>query len=226
MNLFERVFRWAGGVIFAGAIAFCGYTFLVAWSGGGPFHRTAIGIDMLLFTLFAFHHSAFARTPVKAWLARFVPDRLLRSVYVWIASLLLLSLCVAWQPVGGDAYGIAGWRAAIHAGVQLTGVAIIAGAVRTIDALELAGIREHLVHQPLQIVGPYRWVRHPLYLGWMLATFGTAHMTGDRLVFAIVSAFYLVLAIPLEERSLLDGFGGTYAEYQQRVRWRIVPYLY
>ena len=56
--------------------------------------------------------------------------------------------------------------------------------------------------------------------------FGAAHMTGDRLAFAVMSSAYLVVAIPMEERSLLRSFGDTYADYQRRVRWRIVPYLY
>ena len=92
--------------------------------------------------------------------------------------------------------------------------------------LELAGIREHTRDEPLQISGPYRWVRHPVYLGWLLATFGAAHMTGDRLAFAGISALYLVIAMPIEERALRRSFGETYASYEQRVRWRIVPYLY
>jgi protein-S-isoprenylcysteine O-methyltransferase Ste14 len=123
-------------------------------------------------------------------------------------------------------YEVVGWRAAAHASVQVAGLLLIAGAVRKIDALELAGIREHTGHQPLQITGPYRWVRHPLYLGWMLATFGAAHMTGDRLVFSGISALYLIVAMPIEERALRRSLGETYARYEQRVRWRVVPYLY
>ncbi len=103
---------------------------------------------------------------------------------------------------------------------------IIAGAVRAIDALELAGIRPMLPTDSLQFRGPYRWVRHPLYLGWLLATFGPAHMTGDRLVFAGISLFYLVIAVPFEERSLIGRFGEPYLRYRELVRWRIVPYVY
>jgi protein-S-isoprenylcysteine O-methyltransferase Ste14 len=110
--------------------------------------------------------------------------------------------------------------------VQLAGLLLIAGAVRAIDALELAGIRTHSRSDSLQITGPYHLVRHPLYLGWMLATFGPAHMTGDRLAFAAISAFYLVIAVPFEERSLAADFGDAYRRYQVLVRWRIVPYVY
>jgi methanethiol S-methyltransferase len=226
LNVFERAFQWTGGAVFVGAIAFCGYSFVIVWSHAAEFNGPAILIDALLFTSFAAHHSVFAREPVKGWLTRLVPERLLRSVYVWIASLLLALVCAAWQPIGGDVYLVNGWRAVLHAAIQIAGVLIIAGAVRTIDALELAGIRPHSARPSLQIVGPYRWVRHPLYLGWLLATFGAAHMTGDRLTFAGISAFYLVIAVPFEERSLIASFGEQYMRYRRKVRWRVVPYVY
>ncbi len=226
MNPFERVFQWTGGALFAGALAFLAYSFVIVWSRAAASSARAIPIDAILFSLFAAHHSVFARDGVKVVLARLVPDRLLRSVYVWVASLLLIAVCAAWQPIGGEVYHVHGWLAVAHAAVQIAGVLIVASAVRTIDALDLAGIRPHPGGETLQIAGPYRWVRHPLYLGWLLATFGPAHMTGDRLFFAGISAFYLILAIPLEERSLGASLGPGYASYRKQVRWRIVPYVY
>ncbi len=222
----ERAFRWAGGAIFVGALAFCGYTFIVVWSREAGFEPAAVAADGLLFSVFAMHHSVFAREPVKGWIARLVPERLVRSMYVWIASLLLTSVCMLWRTIGGQVYDDSGWLAAVHAGVQAAGLLLIAGAVRRIDALELAGIREHSAQEPLQITGPYRLVRHPIYLGWLLATFGVSHMTGDRLVFAGISAVYLVVAMPFEERALRRAFGDTYARYEKLVRWRVVPYIY
>jgi protein-S-isoprenylcysteine O-methyltransferase Ste14 len=226
MSPFERLFRWAGGAAFVGALAFCAYTFVFVWSRDAEFRGAAIATDALLFTMFATHHSVFAREPVKRRITRLVPDDLLRSSYVWIASLLLMSVCGLWQTIGGKVYDVSGWRAAAHAGVQVAGLLLIAGAVRKIDALELAGIREHTEQQPLQITGPYRLVRHPIYLGWLLATFGAAHMTTDRLLFAGISALYLVIAMPIEERALRRYFGEAYKGYADRVRWRVVPYIY
>ena len=226
MNRFERVFQWVGGGLFVGALAFFGGSFVIVWSRRAAFHGPAIVSDAVLFTAFAAHHSVFARDGVKARLAQIVPERLLRSTYVWIASLLLLLVCAAWQPIGGEVYHVHGWRALVHAAVQIGGVLIIASAVRTIDALELAGIRPPSVRGALQITGPYRWVRHPLYLGWLLLTLGPAHMTGDRLIFAGIAAFYLLIAVPLEERSLVVSFGEQYARYRRQVRWRMLPYVY
>jgi methanethiol S-methyltransferase len=226
VNLFERVFRWGGGAVFVGALAFCAYTFVFVWARDAGFHGAAIATDALLFTAFATHHSVFARDSVKRGIAQVVPERLIRSTYVWIASLLLTGVCGFWQTIGGQVYDAGGWLAVLHAGIQVTGLALIVSAVRKIDALELSGIREHARDEPLQITGPYRLVRHPIYLGWLLATFGPAHLTLDRLVFAGISAVYLVIAMPIEERALLRSFGETYARYQERVRWRVVPYIY
>jgi protein-S-isoprenylcysteine O-methyltransferase Ste14 len=212
--------------VFVGALAFCAYSYVATWARAAPFDSAAIAVDAVLFTAFAAHHSLFARERVKRWLAGLVPEGLLRSVYVWIASLLLILVCAAWQPVGGDVYHVLGWRAVVHGAVQLAGMLMIASSVRAIDALELAGIRSHIADGALQIGGPYRLVRHPLYLGWLLATMGPAHMTGDRLVFAGISVFYLIIAVPFEERSLERSFGDQYARYRQLVRWRIMPYVY
>ena len=102
---------------------------------------------------------------------------------------------------------------------------MIARSVGAIDPLELAGIRAATPAGP-QTRGPYGVVRHPLYLGWMLIAFGPAQLTGDRLAFAAMTSLYLVMAIPWEERALERAFGAQYATYKQRVRWRLVPYVF
>ncbi len=228
MTGFRLAFVWAGGALFVAALAYCAYSYAFPWGRGAAFDLRAIGIDAALFSAFAVHHSLFARDAVKQWVARAVPGELLRSVYVWIASALLITMCALWQPIGVDMYRQTGLLAAIHAGIQLIGVALIARSVRAIDPLELAGIRrESPTAEPsLQTGGPYRWVRHPLYSGWLLLTFGAAHMTGDRLFFAGIALIYLLIAMPFEERSLLTSFGRTYDDYRRIVRYRLVPYVY
>jgi methanethiol S-methyltransferase len=231
MSTFDRVFVWSGGALFVLSLAACAYAYLIVWASPATdalawTSLTGMAINAALFTLFALHHSLFARQSIKHHVARIVPDRLVRSFYVWIASLLLLMVLACWQPIAGEAYGASGWRAVAHAAVQIGGVWLIARAVATIDPLELAGIKPPSARDSLQITGPYRWVRHPVYLGWLLTVFGAAHMTANRLTFAVLTTAYLCLAIPWEERSLLRSFGEPYARYQRTVRWRILPYVY
>jgi len=228
MSRLERPFVWLGGALFVASLAVCAWSFLFRWS-----HPSAVQVrwpvflaDALLFSVFAAHHSVLARKDIKAVLASVVPERLLRSVYVWTASVLFLIVFALWQPVGGNPYHVTGWRAVAHACIQLGGLWLIGRSVGTIDPLELAGIRRHSPSEGLQITGPYRWVRHPLYLGWLMAVFGAAHMTGDRLAFAVTSSMYLFIAIPWEERSLVSTFGKQYEDYQHQVRWRVVPFVY
>jgi protein-S-isoprenylcysteine O-methyltransferase Ste14 len=230
MTRLKPLFLWAGGGMFVLSLAVCAYSYVVRWAAPPEANRfspaNAITIDAIVFSVFALHHSLFARASVKARLAGLVSDGLIRSVYVWTASVLLLLVMASWQTIAFDLYVVTGWRAAAHALVQLGGVWLIARSVARIDALELAGIRPPSRRESLQIAGPYRWVRHPLYLGWLLVVFGAAHMTGDRFGFAVITTAYLFVAIPWEERSLRREFGEAYVDYQRRVRSRVIPYVY
>ena len=230
MTKFGQVFVWLGGAAFAGSLALCAYAFMFLWSRVEAVPTRGVGqtalVDATLFTVFAAHHSIFARDAIKTWISRRVPARLIRSVYVWTASLLLALVVLAWRPIGGDLYHATGWTGYGHALVQLAGVGLIARAVGVIDALELAGIHSSGGPASLQIAGPYRFVRHPLYLGWMLIVFGAAHMRGDRATFAVITTIYLIIAMPWEERSLERTFGNDYARYRQRVPWRVIPFVY
>ena len=209
------------------ALGASAYRFVVSWAeSSGPWAANSVAIDVGLFAIFAAHrHSLFAREGVKKRIERLMPQRLLRSLYVWVASLLLLAVLMLWAPVGGHVYQVKGIVGLALTIVQVCGVGLIARSVATIDPLELAGIRMGSEREGLQVKGPYRLVRHPLYLGWVLVVFGAAHMTGDRLAFAAITTFYLAIAVPWEERSLLAAFGADYARYQQTVRWRIVPHV-
>jgi protein-S-isoprenylcysteine O-methyltransferase Ste14 len=145
---------------------------------------------------------------------------------VWIASVLLILVSLLWRPIGGELYAASGPLALALGAVQLIGLLITARGVARIDPLELAGIRPDSETPGLQVTGPYHWVRHPLYLGWLLMVFGAAHMTGDRLAFAAITTLYLVVAIPWEERSLRRSFGEDYTRYMRQVRWRMIPFIY
>lgn len=221
-----RAFVWIGGGLFVVSLAYCTWWYLVPlgvdrpWSGFAP-----VVWDAVLVTIFAAHHSFFARDRIKSRLTSMLGDEA-RSAYVWVASLLLVAVCGFWQHVGGTFRDHHGLLAGVDIVVQLLGVRLIARSVSTIDPLALAGIRQLPPDETLQVTGPYRFVRHPLYLGWMLAVFGSPHMTGDRLTFAVLTSIYLVIAIPWEERSMRDAFGRAYAQYAAEVRWRVIPFIY
>lgn len=221
-----RVLVWIGGALFVAALAVCvwWYVFMLGRTSP-PAGLRAIAIDTALFSIFALHHSVFARDSAKRFFGSLQPQEI-RSIYVYAASLLLILVCFSWRPIGGELYRASGAATAPFIVVQLTGIWLTARAVARIDPLELAGIRPERRREGLQTNGVYAWVRHPIYFGWVLATFGTPHMTGDRLAFAIVSTVYLVAAVPFEERSLRRSFGEEYVRYERAVKWRIVPFIY
>ena len=230
-----RATAWLGGGMFVASLGYFAWSFAFRFGPEAAIHTStgglvrALFLNTFLFTVFALHHSVMARAGARRSVARVVPPPLERSIYVWIASLLFILTCAAWQPIPIVLYDVPWpWRGACAA-TQLWGLWLTARSARLIDPLELAGIRQvqgGVRPAALEARGPYCLVRHPIYLGWALMTFGTPVMTGTRLSFAAISTTYLLLAIPFEERSLEDAFGEEYRTYQHRVRWRIVPGLY
>lgn len=187
----------------------------------------AVLANVALFGAFALHHSLLAREPVKAWVARVLSPSLERPTYVWVASLLFMAACLAWRPIAGIVYRIPPpWAWAVGA-LQLAGGVLTLDAARRIDVRVLAGLKpEPAQAGDLVARGTYRFVRHPIYLGWVLLVWAASDMTTGRLVFAAISTAYLVAAVPFEERSLRRRFGPSYDAYRRQVRWRIVPGLY
>jgi protein-S-isoprenylcysteine O-methyltransferase Ste14 len=243
-----RVFALIGALLFAAALSYFLYTY--AFTFGERQQATAVGPaiawDTVLFTLFALHHSLFARTRVRTAVARTVPAELERSVYVWIASLLFIAVCRFWRPVAGVAWSMApplGW---LMYGMMAAGVFLSVKSAGVIDIWDLAGVRQVSIPnsqrptpnaqtlEPKEVqggpefktTGPYGLVRHPIYLGWFLMVFGVPLMTSTRLMFALVSCAYLLVAIPLEERTLRRTTDGRYDEYIRLVRWKLVPGIY
>jgi protein-S-isoprenylcysteine O-methyltransferase Ste14 len=223
-------FAWLGGAVFVTSLAWCFYFYAIVLGKSADVVVHSPGVaatfNLLLFSIFALHHSLLARSGMKRLVTEMVPARYERTMYVWMASLLLMMVCWLWRPLPGLAYEVhAPWRWALYV-VQLVGVALTWRGAAVVDVLELAGIRQargDLRAAEFRVVGPFRVVRHPIYLGWLLMVFGAPTMTWGRLLFASVSSLYLILAIPWEERSLLDAFGDRYRAYQAVVRWRILP---
>lgn len=229
------VFAWGGGLLFACSLAYFLYAYFVVFgrpSPPGPAVLPAL-VDAGLFSAFALHHSVFARSRFKDWMRRAASPILERPIYTWIASALFIAVCALWQPVPGEVYRLDDpWRW-LGRTAQAAGIVLTFLGARALDPLDLAGVRAVAVSRgapqpPPRLVtsGAFAIVRHPLYFGWTLLVFGAPHMTATRLVFAIVSTAYLALAIPWEERGLLDTFGDDYAAYQKQVRWRMLPGIY
>jgi protein-S-isoprenylcysteine O-methyltransferase Ste14 len=228
-----------GGLVFVGSLVY--FVVSYAWrfegdaSAPGPLGPAAANIA--LFSLFALHHSAFARSGAKTWVQQRLPPVLERSLYVWVASLLFVLTCALWLPVSGLAWRATGpLRPALWT-IQLGAAVFTVWSARRLGLLRLAGVthvlESHTRAGPatsgpteLDESGPYGIVRHPIYLGWLLMVWAAPTMNGTRLVFAIVSTAYLALAVPFEERDLRASFGAAYERYSRRVKWRMIPFLY
>lgn len=227
-----RAFAWLGGALFVVALFTGGRWFVVTLAHPAETAvplPAALAWNVALFSLFALHHSVLARTRAKTWITRAVPPALERSVYVWIASLLFLAVCVLWQRVPGVLYTASGAVRGFLMAIQVAGVGLTIAGARVLDGLELAGVRQaigRLRPSDIRVVWPFTLVRHPIYLGWLLMVGAASPMTLDRAVFAAVSVLYLVIAMPWEERSLVAAAGPAYQAYCRRVRWRLVPGLY
>jgi protein-S-isoprenylcysteine O-methyltransferase Ste14 len=234
--LLPLLFAWFAAASFAGSLLYLLYAYLVVYgraASGGSIAGPAL-FDVGLFTIFALHHSLFARTGLKRRLVTVIPARLERAVYTLVASALFVMVCWWWRPVPGLLYRLPqGWALAAHL-VFAGGVIITLVSARRLDMLDLAGVRQVLrqtqrpVESPpaLLTTGMYGLVRHPIYLGWVLLMAGVAEMTMTRFVFAAISTLYLAIAVPFEERGLIETFGPDYASYQARVRWRMLPGIY
>jgi hypothetical protein len=228
------VFAWCGAVVFAGSLLFFFYCYLVVFGrpAAGANQAWPIAIDAILFSVFALHHTAFARSAIKQRIAASLPAPIERSVYSWVASLLFLLVCAAWRGVPGELYRLTGPAAGIGYALQALAIGLTVRSSARLDVLDLAGVRPLLATTPdapgpdLVTTGLYGFVRHPLYFSWALLVFAAPHMTMTRFTFALLSTGYLAIAIPFEERSLVAAFGARYRDYQRSVRWRMIPGLY
>ena len=186
----------------------------------------ALAIDCALLTVFAVQHSVMARRWFKEWWTQIVPWTIERSTYVLSASLALLLLFWQWRPIGIQVWSVENASARI---VLWTLFAAGWGTVLVVTFLinhfDLFGLRQvwlPLVGKPYTRIPfrtplPYRFVRHPLYFGFLLAFWMTPTMTLAHLVFALATTAYIVLAIQFEERDLVAEHGAAYEEYRRTV---------
>lgn len=186
----------------------------------------ALVTNIGLLALFAIQHSLMARPEFKRLWTRVIPQPMERSTYVLASSAALLLLFHFWEPMGGVVWAIEHpvGQAAMW---TLFGAGWLLVLVTTflINHFDLFGLRQVWLnfrgrpYTPLAFVtpGPYRLVRHPLYVGWLLAFWATPVMTAAHLVFALMTSAYILVAIRLEERDLEAAHGKDYAEYRRRV---------
>jgi protein-S-isoprenylcysteine O-methyltransferase Ste14 len=186
----------------------------------------ALAIDLGLLSLFALQHSVMARRGFKGWLTRWLPEPAERSTYVLASSLALGLLFAFWRPLGGTVWEVADpmGRAALL-GLFAFGWLLVLVTTFLINHFDLFGLRQVVLYlrnrpyTPLKFrtPGPYRLVRHPLYVGWLFAFWATPTMTATHFLFALVTTAYILVAIRFEERDLVTNFGSAYGSYKRRV---------
>jgi protein-S-isoprenylcysteine O-methyltransferase Ste14 len=186
----------------------------------------ALLVNVGLLGLFALQHSLMARPAFKRWWTKFVPPPVERSTYVLFSSLALLLLFWQWQPMGGIIWQIENstGRLLLY-GLFTCGWLLVLVSTFLINHFDLFGLRQVSLYlggkeyTALRFAtpGPYQLVRHPLYVGWFFAFWATPTMTVAHLVFALLTAAYILIAIHFEERDLLAAHGEAYAEYRRQV---------
>jgi len=214
-------------VDFLYAVAFLG-NFAVPRSIDSAAHlplSRALTIDVLLLGIFAVQHSLMARQWFKAAWTRIVPRSVERSTYVLFSSVALLLLFWKWEPMGGVIWNVGSTygRLAVNAFYACGWLTVLATTF-LINHFDLFGLRQvwsRLLGRPYTEIGfrapgPYRYVRHPLYGGWLMVFWSAPLMTSAHLVFALATTAYILLAIQFEERDLAR-IHPEYAEYRRRV---------
>jgi protein-S-isoprenylcysteine O-methyltransferase Ste14 len=183
-------------------------------------------VDALVLGLFAIQHSVMARPAFKRWWTRFVPQSMERSTYVLVASLLLILIFVTWQPIPAVIWSTQSRNVAIVLWILYAlGWLIVLMSTFLISHFELFGLTQAwraLRNAPTPDGGftvkfLYKFVRHPLMLGFVIAFWSTPLMTAGHLLFAILTTGYILVGIQLEERDLVAHFGETYLRYRARV---------
>jgi methanethiol S-methyltransferase len=195
-------------------------------SGRQELLAQALLIDSGLLLLFALQHSVMARQWFKRAWTRLVPEPVERSTYVLFSSLLLLLLFWQWRPIGGQVWNVenAVGRIALYS-VFAVGWLTVLASTFLINHFDLFGLRQVYFYlrgrqySPISFRTPalYRFVRHPLYLGWLMAFWSTPTMTVAHLVFAIATTSYIVLAIQFEERDMIRFYGDAYRGYREQI---------
>ena len=212
------------------------FLYAIAWLGNFLVPKTidsgpasplieAIVVNLLLLTAFALQHSVMARPAFKRWWTRFVPQPAERATFVLFASLLLFAICLGWRALPQVVWQADGAAAKAMWALFALGWLVVLAATFMINHFELFGLRQVVLHARGSVyTAPhyverffYRFVRHPIMLGFLIAFWSGPTMTVGHLLFAAVTTAYILVALQLEERDLLKEHGASYQSYRERV---------
>ena len=229
--------------IFAYAVFFATFLYLICFVGNLPFAgvtvdrgpeapvATAVVINVVLIALFGIQHSVMARQGFKRAWTRVVPVQAERSVYVLIASLVLIILFTFWRPIEGTVWDARGTALELPLWIAFAaGWGIVLLSTFLLNHFELFGLQQAWFHmrgqqaQPPKLRQPlfYKWVAHPLYSGFFLAFWATPHMSYGHLLLALGMSAYMLIAIGYEERDLVGHYGDDYVRYRKGVG-KLIP---
>ena len=224
--------------LLAYAIFFATFLYLIAFVGNAPFApltvdrgteapvAAALVIDIALIALFGIQHSVMARQGFKRAWTRIVPPPAERSVYVLVASLMLIILFSFWRPIDGTLWDARGTALELPLWVAFfAGWLIVLVSTFLLNHFELFGLQQAWFHmrgreaRPPELRQPlfYKWVAHPLYSGFFLAFWATPVMSYGHLLLAAGMSVYMLIAIRYEERDLVGHYGDDYVRYRSGV---------
>ena len=186
---------------------------------------TAVVIDLLLLGAFAIQHSVMARPAFKAAWTRLVSPSIERSIYVLVSSLLLLLLFWQWRPLPQTIWEAHGVASAVLMALFWLGWLVVLLSTFMISHFDLFGLRQVLLNMqgkaytlpPFTKRGFYRFVRHPIMIGFIVAFWAAPAMTLGHLIFALATTGYILIGIQFEEHDLANALGDAYRQYRDKV---------
>lgn len=218
-------------------VFFCSFLYLIGFVGNlivpksldsgvesGP--AQSLIINAVLLSIFAVQHTIMARPTFKRWWTKVVPVQVERSTYVLAASLLLLMLCWLWRPMPGVIWNIESpVGKVVLFGLFWLGWGILLFSSFIINHFDLFGLRQVWLHignkeyhyVEFQTKSFYRYIRHPIMLGFIIAFWATPSMTAGHLLFASAMTAYILIGVQFEEHDLIQHLGKDYEDYQHQV---------